>query len=96
MTETRVVIDANVLVALVDTRDKWHAQAVILRDTLIAERARWVYSDCVDRLRISWPSPEAAALFLSSCFIWLVQELLASIRQTVVQAQPMVLSCERS
>jgi predicted nucleic acid-binding protein len=42
-----VVIDANVLVALVDTRDKWHAQAVILRDTLIAERARLVYFDCV-------------------------------------------------
>lgn len=53
MTETRVVIDANVLVALVDTRDNWHAQAVILRDRLIAERARLVYSECVVTFMIS-------------------------------------------
>lgn len=47
MTEPRVVIDANVLVALVDTRDKWHSQAMALRDALITERAWLIYFDCV-------------------------------------------------
>jgi predicted nucleic acid-binding protein len=35
----RVAIDTVVLAALVDTRDKWHSAAVMLRDALKAERA---------------------------------------------------------
>ena len=35
MTGPKIVIDANVLVALVDTKDKWHHQAVELRDALV-------------------------------------------------------------
>lgn len=41
------VIDANVLVALVDRRDKWHPQAVAVRDALVDQHARLVYFDCV-------------------------------------------------
>lgn len=41
------VIDTNVLVALVDRRDKWHPQAVGLRDALIEQQARLIYFDCV-------------------------------------------------
>lgn len=31
MTEPKVVIDANVLVALVDGHDKWHPKAIAMR-----------------------------------------------------------------
>lgn len=43
----KAVIDANVLVALVDARDKWHPQAIALRDALLAQQAQLVYFDCV-------------------------------------------------
>ena len=47
MTTTPVVIDANVLVALTDTHDKWHPVGVALRDALLTEDAPLVYFDCV-------------------------------------------------
>lgn len=43
----KAVIDANVLVALVDARDKWHSQAIALRDALLAQQAQLLYFDCV-------------------------------------------------
>jgi predicted nucleic acid-binding protein len=43
----RVAIDTVVLAALVDTRDKWHATAVTLRDALKAEHAEVSYFDPV-------------------------------------------------
>ena len=47
MMALKAVIDANVLVALVDARDKWHSQAIALRDALLAQQAQLVYFDCV-------------------------------------------------
>jgi predicted nucleic acid-binding protein len=47
MTVRRIAIDANVLVALVDANDKWHVQAIALRDALLAGQAQLVYFDCV-------------------------------------------------
>ena len=44
---TRVAIDANVLVALVDSRDKWHARAQAMLGSLKAQDAQLVYFDCV-------------------------------------------------
>lgn len=41
------VIDANVLVALLDDRDTWHSAAIALRDALSSENAELVYFDCV-------------------------------------------------
>ncbi len=41
------VIDANVLVALLDDRDAWHGAAIALRDALDSESAELVYFDCV-------------------------------------------------
>ena len=49
----QVVIDTNVLVALVDTRDKWHRQAHVLHAALKAQDARFVYVDCVMNEAIS-------------------------------------------
>jgi len=42
-----VVIDANVLVGLLDERDKWHDTAVAIRDALDEADAALVYFDCV-------------------------------------------------
>lgn len=47
MTTIPVVVDANVVVALVDARDKWHHQAVRLRDEILAVDASLVYFDLV-------------------------------------------------
>jgi predicted nucleic acid-binding protein len=42
-----VAIDANVLVGLLDERDKWHGTAIDLRDALDKADAELVYLDCV-------------------------------------------------
>lgn len=47
MTAVRVALDANVLVALVDSRDKWHPLAVALRDVLMDQHMSLIYFDCV-------------------------------------------------
>jgi predicted nucleic acid-binding protein len=44
---TTVAIDTSVVVALTDAHDKWHAQAVSLRDALLASRLEPLYFDCV-------------------------------------------------
>lgn len=41
------VIDANVLVGLLDERDKWHGAAVSIRDALHQANIKLVYFDCV-------------------------------------------------
>ena len=47
------VIDANVLVALLDNQDKWHDVAIALRDELNKAEAELVYFDCVINETIS-------------------------------------------
>ena len=47
------VIDANVLVALLDNQDKWHDVAIALRDELSKAEAELVYFDCVINETIS-------------------------------------------
>jgi len=42
-----IVVDANLVVALADARDKWHTEAGALRDALLAAAADLVYFDCV-------------------------------------------------
>jgi len=43
----QAVIDSNVLVALTDSRDKWHSQAQTLLNSLEVEDVRLIYLDCV-------------------------------------------------
>lgn len=43
----RVALDTNIVVALVDDRDVWHATAVAIRDVLIEAQTQLVYFDCV-------------------------------------------------
>jgi predicted nucleic acid-binding protein len=47
ITSKHVAVDTNVLVALVDSRDKWHASAVTLRDALKAAQGNLLYFDPV-------------------------------------------------
>ena len=47
------VIDANVLVGLVDDQDKWHDAAVTLRDALNEAEVELIYFDCVINETIS-------------------------------------------
>ncbi len=42
-----VALDTNVVVALVDDRDTWHATVVTIRDALIEAQTQLVYFDCV-------------------------------------------------
>ncbi|MFN8497591.1 MAG: hypothetical protein U0641_07020 [Anaerolineae bacterium] len=46
-TNRQAVIDANVLVALVDSRDKWHRQADSLHVALKAQDVELLYLDSV-------------------------------------------------
>lgn len=43
----KVAVDSSVLVGLIDPRDLWRDQALILRDTLLATDAELFYFDCV-------------------------------------------------
>lgn len=43
----QAIIDSNVLVALTDSRDKWHTQAQTLLNSLESEDIRLIYPDCV-------------------------------------------------
>jgi predicted nucleic acid-binding protein len=43
----RVVLDTSVLVALVDSRDKWHSVAIAIRDALKTRRIGLIYLDPV-------------------------------------------------
>lgn len=52
-TSKQTAIDANILVALVDSRDKWHASARAIRDALKVTEANLVYFDSVVNETIS-------------------------------------------
>ena len=49
----QVAIDASILVALLNPHDAWHAQAITLRDALIAAGLTPMYFDCVTAEAIS-------------------------------------------
>ncbi len=49
----RVVVDSNVLVALVDNRDKWHLKTKEIYSALEAKDVGFVYFDCVINEAIS-------------------------------------------
>jgi predicted nucleic acid-binding protein len=43
----RVLVDTNVLVALIDEKDKWHSLATEIRDLLKSQNAALIFCDCV-------------------------------------------------
>lgn len=44
---SRVVADTNWLVALLDSRDKWHTRAREIAGALSTQQAQIVYLDCI-------------------------------------------------
>lgn len=79
-----VAIDSNVLVALVDRRDKWHRQALALVSALKAEDAALVYFDCVLNEAISVMARRAQEQKRSAEFPVLLDELLRQVPENVV------------
>lgn len=73
------VIDANVLVALVDTKDKWHHQSVELRDALVANEAQLIYFDCVVSETVSVLGRRAEEQRRSEQFDHLLDQLSAVV-----------------
>lgn len=76
---TMTGIDANVLVALVDVRDKWHHTAIALRDALLDVNAQLVYFDCVINEAISVIARRAEEQQRSDQFEYLVDKLTALV-----------------
>jgi len=76
---TTACIDANVLVALVDARDKWHHSATALRDALLDVDAQLVYFDCVVNEALSVMGRRAEEQKRSDQFEHLVDTLTALV-----------------
>ncbi|MEW6679809.1 MAG: hypothetical protein AB1297_02150 [bacterium] len=44
---TKAIIDANVLLALIDEKDKWHPEAKAIVQALKDKKMEIIYLDCV-------------------------------------------------
>jgi predicted nucleic acid-binding protein len=89
-----VAIDANVLVALADARDKWHSRATALRDALLAAGAELVYYDCVINEAVGVIGRRVEEQRRSDQFAHLLDGLLAVVPQEAItwiacSAQPL-------
>jgi predicted nucleic acid-binding protein len=81
----QVVIDSNVLVALIDSRDKWHVEANALLSALKDRGLQPVYLDCVLNETISVLARRAEEQRRAEEFSALLARLLTQVpRETVV------------
>lgn len=80
----QAVIDSNVLVALVDSRDKWHERARALHAALKTEGVSLVYFDCVLNETISVLARRAEEQKRSAEFSRLMDELLRRVPEDMV------------
>lgn len=80
----KVAIDASLLVALVDTRDKWHASAIALRDALKRRGALLVYFDIVLNEAISVLARRAREQGRSHEFQGLLDTVVSQVPTEVV------------
>lgn len=80
----RVAIDTNVLVALVDSHDKWHSRAVALRDALKAAQADLLYFDPVVNETVSVLARRAEEQKRTQQFPSLLEVLLQQVPTTVI------------
>lgn len=75
----QAVIDSNVLVAIVDSRDNWHGKAQALVDALEAEEVNLVYFDCVLNETISVLARRAEEQKRAEQFPMLLDKLLMQV-----------------
>ena len=80
----RVAIDTNVLVALVDSHDKWHSRAVTLRDALKAAQVDLLYFDPVLNETVSVLGRRAEEQRRSHQFSSLLEVLLQQVPAPVI------------
>ncbi|MEW6366059.1 MAG: PIN domain-containing protein [Acidobacteriota bacterium] len=74
------VIDTNVLVALIDDRDKWHSRAVAVRDAVLKAGTNIVYLDCVVNESISVMARRVEEKKQAGRFAPLLDSLFVSIK----------------
>jgi predicted nucleic acid-binding protein len=79
-----VAIDTNVLVALVDSHDKWHDRAVALRDALKATQSELIYFDSVVNETISVLARRAEEQKRTQQFASLLDVLLQQVPATTI------------
>jgi len=80
----RVAIDTNVLVALVDSHDKWHSRAVTLRDTLKAAQVDLLYFDSILNETVSVLGRRAEEQRRSQQFSSIMEILLQQVPAPVI------------
>jgi len=77
-------IDSNVLVALVDERDKWHVQAKALLNALKEEAVNVIYFDCVMNETISVLARRSEEQHRSAQFSALLDELQIQVPEDLI------------
>jgi len=80
----RAAIDSNVLVALVDDRDKWHVQAKALLNALKEEAINVIYFDCVMNETISVLARRSEEQNRSAQFSALLDELQIQVPEDLI------------
>jgi predicted nucleic acid-binding protein len=83
-TRKRIAIDTNVVVALVDSHDKWHGRAVALRDALKAAQADLLYFDSVVNETVSVLARRAEEQGRAQQFSSLLEVLLQQVPAAVI------------
>jgi len=81
---TTVIVDANVLVALADARDKWHDTAVALRDALLTAGVQLGFFDCVINESIGVIGRRAEEQRRSHEFAHLLDELMVLVPEQCI------------
>jgi predicted nucleic acid-binding protein len=86
MTTTRncIAIDTNVLVALVDSHDKWHGRAVALREALKAAQLNLLYFDSVVNETVSVLARRAEEQGRAQQFAGLLEVLLQQVPTAII------------
>ena len=80
----QAAIDSNVLVALVDRQDKWHAQAKALLETIIEKEIDVVYFDCVLNETVSVMARRSEEQKRSAQFSVLLDELRKRVPEELI------------
>ena len=83
-TPKQALIDTNVLVALVDTRDTWHASAQAVREALKTTATSLVYCDTVLNEAISVLARRAHEQRRADQFVGLVHTLLHEVPTDII------------
>lgn len=83
-TTERIAIDSNVLVALIDSRDKWHTDAQALLSALKERELGPVYFDCVLNETISVLARRAEEQRRSEELPALIARLLTEVPREII------------